>query len=82
MMQTVGYRDIIMVVELHSGILGHASARRLDRSGWRVDQGSVGGDGAVSVAPVLPGVPEMEANARLEFLAAAVMAEPRNEVQD
>jgi len=31
--ETVALASVIMVVELHTGVLGHAAARRLDRSG-------------------------------------------------
>ena len=41
----------IMSVELNSGVLGHAAARRLEGARWRIDQGSVE-HGVVVVAAV------------------------------
>ena len=38
--QTVSWGDLIQQVELNSGVLNSASARKLDRAGWRVDAGA------------------------------------------
>ena len=31
--------QLILVVQLHDGVISHASARRLDRAGWRIREG-------------------------------------------
>ena len=52
--QTVSWGDLIQQVELNSGVLNSASARKLDRAGWRVDAGALQADGSVEVAPLAP----------------------------
>ena len=38
LLETVECNRVLGVVELHSGVLGHASARRLDIQGWKIDE--------------------------------------------
>ena len=49
----VPFSELVAVVELNSGVLAHASARRLDRAGWRIADGAVRPDGGVHVAAVV-----------------------------
>ena len=77
--QTVSVDALVSVIELHDGVIGHASARRLDKAGWRIDDAVVDGDGAVSVAPLAP-LPlplPSSANARLESLSRSLANPPR-----
>ncbi|MAB81808.1 MAG: hypothetical protein CMJ24_00005, partial [Phycisphaerae bacterium] len=43
---TMPFSKVASTIELHSGVMNHASARRLERAGWRLDEGVVA-DGAV-----------------------------------
>ena len=57
--ETVAVRQIVTSVQLHEGILAHSVARRLDKSGWSLDEADA------KVEPVLP-EPSVAWNARLE----------------
>lgn len=37
-LETVTARRILCVVQLHDGVLAHATARQLDKAGWRLDE--------------------------------------------
>ncbi len=83
--QEVAFEDVLTVVELRSGVLGHAAARKLDIAGWRLDEGVLR-QGAVDVAAVLSVVrptgpslePEVLALLRLaRFLQYAVETSSR-----
>ena len=39
LLETITFAQVITTVELNQGVISHASARRLDRAGWRIDQG-------------------------------------------
>ena len=75
--QEVAFENVLTVVELRSGVLGHAAARKLDIAGWRLDEGVLR-QGAVDVAAVLSVVwptrpclePEVFALSRLAPLLA------------
>ena len=36
--EDVPYRRVISIVEMNSGVINHASARALDRNGYRIDE--------------------------------------------
>ena len=52
--QTVPWGDLILQVELNTGVLNSASSRKLNRAGWRVDAGAPQPDGSVEVATCAP----------------------------
>ena len=61
-LETVTARRILCIVQLHDGVLSHAAARQLDKSGWRLDetdlthaQDVVKLSEAVAMFPVNPG---------------------------
>ena len=41
LLETIKFGQVICTVELNSGVLAHAAARRLDRAGWRIEEGLV-----------------------------------------
>ena len=40
-LEKVSFAKLLLVVQLHDGVISHASARRLDRARWRVQEGIV-----------------------------------------
>eukprot|EP00974_Lingulodinium_polyedra_P022601 2181557-Lingulodinium_polyedra.AAC.1 len=36
--EVVPVRRVLLTVQLHSGVLSHQAARKLDRAGWRLDE--------------------------------------------
>ena len=73
LLETVTLDVLTKVVQLHDGVLGHASSRALDTSGWIIDTGKIQADGSVVVAPVLA----QECNRRLELLAKVLRGPPQ-----
>ena len=70
-LETVQYAEVLLVVELHTGVLAHGAARRLDRSGWRLEEGILErGVAAVDVPIEL----ECKASVRLGQLANVLAA--------
>ena len=63
----------LLPVQLHSGVLAHAAARRLDAAGWRVGESQVVKHDVVSAIELMPG---SRAAARLHN--KAVRAAPRH----
>ena len=51
--EAVHFDRVLTAVEVHSGVLQHGAARRLDTAGWRLDGGVVR-SGAVDVAALRP----------------------------
>ena len=49
LLQEIGTAAVLAVVDLHSGVLGHAAAARLARAGWRVEDAAVADDGSLDV---------------------------------
>ena len=39
-LEAITVKQVLTVVQLHDGILGYAVARRLDKAGWKVSEGS------------------------------------------
>ena len=38
MMETLNVRQVMTTVQLHDGVISHSAARKLDRSGWGLDE--------------------------------------------
>ena len=65
--ESVPRPKLLAVVDVHSGVLAHSSARALDRAGWRVDEGGPVADGGLQLS-FSPG----DTAAKLEQLQAAL----------
>ena len=57
---------VLVVIDLLNGVMSHAAARRLDRAGWRVEEGAVCPGEVATSAVIAP-----SAARRLEALARA-----------
>ena len=65
--ELVPWAKLLAVVDLHSGVLAHSSARAFDRAGWRIDEGGPAADGGLQLS-LSPG----SVAAKLEQLQAAL----------
>ena len=50
-LETLHCRQIMTTLQLHDGVLSHAAARRLDKSGWRLDESDLVEEAAVVEVP-------------------------------
>ena len=75
---------MLAVVDLHSGVLGHAAAARLARAGWRVEDAAVADDGSLDVGVLVavssPPASRCPEAVRLEVLAVACQGRPEKRV--
>ena len=69
-LEEVSFDNVLTVVELRSGVLGHGAARKLDIAGWKLDEGVIR-QGAVDVSAVISGDPTEVSLSRLAPLLAA-----------
>ena len=51
-LETIAIKRVLGTVELNGGVLNHASSRRLEKAGWRLEEGTITTDGAVQISTV------------------------------
>ena len=55
--ETVTVQQLVMIVQLSSGVLSHAAARKLDRANWRLDEQGIQHEAGVVGVPPVPSSP-------------------------
>ena len=76
--ESVTVQQLVSVVQLHSGVLSHAAARRLDLAGWRLDEQGLQHEMAV-VSP--PAEPSSSLAVRLEEFLGKIGTTPERSVR-